>query len=86
MSNTNYLLSTKDNPYNPHTHWDEWWTWDFPRYDSLGLLGRVTRTSDELPPHLEEQAIDDAINEIVEENVSGVHIKVAEDYKPTVAV
>jgi len=81
MSDTNYLLSTEDNPYNPHTQWDEWWAWDFPRYDTLGLLGRVTVTSDELPPQLEEQAIDDAIDEIVEQNVSGVHIKVAEPSK-----
>ncbi|QPX71399.1 hypothetical protein SscP1EGY_1 [Streptomyces phage SscP1EGY] len=85
MSDSNYLLSTKDNPYNPHTHWDDWWTWDFPRYDTLGLLGRVARTSDELPPHLEEQAINDAIDEIVEYNVSGKHIKVTESYKPTVS-
>lgn len=85
MSDTNYLLSTEDNPYNPHTHWDDWWKWDFPRYDTLGLLGRVTRTSDELPPNLEEQAIDDAIDEIVEQNVSGKHIKVTESYKPTVS-
>lgn len=75
---SNYLLSTKDNPYNPHTHWDEWWAWDFPRYDTLGLLGRVTRTSDELPWNLEDQAIDDAINEIVEQNLAGVYIKVPE--------
>lgn len=85
MSKTIYLLSTVDNPYNPHTQWSEWWAWDFPRYDTLGLLGRVTVTSDELPPNLQEQAVDDAMDEIVEYNVSGKHIKVAEDYKPTAA-
>jgi hypothetical protein len=81
MSDTNFLLSTKDNPYNPHTQWDDWWKWDFPRYDTLGLLGRVTRTSDDLTHDLEQQAINDAIDEIVEQNVSGVHIKVAEPSK-----
>lgn len=77
VSNEYYLLSTSDNPYNPHTQWDEWFAWDYPRYGSLALLGRVVRTSDNLPSSLEEEAYDDAIDEIVTENVSGVHIKVA---------
>ena len=73
---TTYLLSTSDNPFNPHTEWEEWLTWDTQRYNTLALLGRVVRTSDELPPQLEEEAIDDAMKEIVTENVSGVHILV----------
>lgn len=73
----NYLLSTSDNPFNPHTQWDEWYAWDEERYGSLALLARVTRTSDALPLNLQLEAIDDAINEIVTENVSGVHIRVA---------
>lgn len=24
----NAMLTTVDNPYNPHTHWDEWYKWD----------------------------------------------------------
>lgn len=74
---SDYLLSTSDNPYNPHTEWDNWHEWDFPRYDSLGLIARVVRTSDELPDSIQEQDIQDAIDEIVNYNLSGVHIKVA---------
>lgn len=76
MSDGSVLLSTKDNPFNPHTEWEAWYTWDEARYQSLALLGRVIRTSDELPPTLRDEAYMDAINEIVTENVSGMHIKV----------
>lgn len=74
----NHMLSTKDNPYNPWTEWDKWLAWDETEgYHSLSLLARVARTSDELSEQLQSQAIEDAIEEIVTENVSGVHIKVA---------
>jgi len=72
-----HMLSTSDNPYNPWTQWDQWFAWDTQeRYYSLALLGRVVQTSDELPQSLQDEAVEDAINEIVTENVSGVHIKV----------
>jgi hypothetical protein len=76
MSEQFALLSTSDNPYNPHTEWDDWYMWDLPRYSSLALLGRVIVTSDELPVALQHEAYEEAVNIIVTENVSGVHIKV----------
>jgi hypothetical protein len=79
---SDHMLSTKDNPYNPFTQWDEWYAWDTQEgYHSLSLLGRMVRTSDELSPELQEQAYDDAVDQIVSDNFSGVHIKVA---NPTV--
>lgn len=72
-----HMISTSDNPYNPFTQFDEWYAWDQPRYQSLSLLARVVKTSDELSEQLQSDAIEDAIEEIVTENVSGVHIKVA---------
>lgn len=78
----NHMLSTKDNPFNPHTEFDSWWVWDEAQgYHSLCLLARVTRSSDELSEQLQSQAIEDAIEEIVTENVSGMHIKVASPMK-----
>jgi hypothetical protein len=71
-----HLLTTKDNPFSPITQYQEWQAWDFIRYDSNGLLARVVRTSSELSDADQAQAIEDAIDEIIEQNVSGVHIKV----------
>lgn len=75
--NTEHMLSTKDNPYNPWTHFEDWLQWDEEQgYYSLSLLARVVKTSDEFTDELMDLDTEDAIIEIVTENVSGVHIKV----------
>ena len=73
-----HMLSTEDNEYNPWTQWDDWLAWDTQEgYHTLALLARVARTSNGENEQLDDQAIEDAIEEIVRENLSGVHIKVA---------
>ena len=71
-----HMLSTEDNPYSPVTHYDQWLTWDMARYNSNALLARVTYTSADLSETDQALAIEQAIDDIVRENVSGVHIKV----------
>lgn len=74
---TEHMLSTFDNPYSPVTHFDEWYQWDTAHgYHSLPLLARVVVTSDELSQADQDLAVEQAIDEIVRENVSGAHIKV----------
>lgn len=73
-----HMLSTIDNPFNPWTHYDEWYAWDEQAgYHTTAFLARVARTSNELSETDLEDAIEDAIEEIVRENVSGVHVRVA---------
>lgn len=77
-SNT-YLLTTEDNPFNPFTEFDKWYSFDTSSgYHTLALLARVAITSDELSELDNDQAITFAIDEIVDENVSGIHMKVSE--------
>lgn len=71
-----YMLTTTDNPFSPVTQYDEWLTWDMSHYNTNALLARVVRTSSELTDVDKLLAINEAIDEIVEENVSGVHTKV----------
>lgn len=71
-----HMLSTTDNPYSPVTHYDEWLTWDMQHYNTNALLARVAYTSSELSEPDQALAIELAIDDIVRENVSGVHIKV----------
>jgi hypothetical protein len=72
-------LSTIDNPYNPFIHWDEWYAYDLAHgYGTLSLLARVLVTSNELSDADQHVRYESAINEIVDENVSGVHIMVTE--------
>ena len=75
MSNT--MLTTVDNPYDPFTQYDEWYQYDESHgYHTLSLLGRVANTSSELSDADQDQAYDDAVDEIVEENVLGLYKKV----------
>lgn len=72
-----FMLTTVDNPYDPFTQWDEWYAWDMHAgYHTPGLLARVVRTSDDLSDADQHQAIQDAIDECVRENVLGVLKKV----------
>lgn len=73
-----YMLTTTDNPYNPFTEWDEWYAFDErARHHTCGLLARVVATSDDLHEVDQDEILAAAMDEIVRENVSGVHQKVS---------
>lgn len=77
---TQYMLTTVDNPYDPFTQWAEWFAFDESSgYHTCSLLARLTYTSDELSETDQEIAIQTAIDEIVRENVSGMHRKVSRE-------
>lgn len=72
-----YMLTTYDNPYDPFTQWDEWLRWDMTAgYNTCGLLDRVVHNSHEIAAVDQYLATREAIDEIVRENVSGMHKKV----------
>ena len=72
-----YMLTTEDNPFNPFTEWDEWYAWD------AAAGRRHTRLSCssceniyDLSEGDQALAIDDAVDEILKENVIGLYKKV----------
>lgn len=72
------MLTTVDNPYDPYTEFDEWNAFDVRmQYNSLALLARIVRTADDLSEFDQDLAIEQGIDEIVKENVSGMHRKVS---------
>jgi hypothetical protein len=72
-----HMLTTTDNPYDPFTHFNEWFAWDQRAgYNSTSLLARIVKSSDELSDVDQALAIEQAIDEIVQENVTGMHRKV----------
>lgn len=78
-----YALTTLDNPYNPITQFDEWLVFDISMgYNTCGLLARIAKTSNELSDVDNELAIDQAMDEIVKQNVFGNLIKVDKDFVP----
>ena len=72
-----YMLTTVDNPFDPFTMFDEWLTYDTQMgYNTAAFLDRIAIVSSELSEPDQQLAIQNAIDEIVEENVSGMWRKV----------
>lgn len=77
MANSNVMLTTTDNPFNPFTHYDGWYAWDAAAgYHTPSYLARIVRSSDELSELDQDQAITDAIDEIVTYNILGIYKKI----------
>ena len=79
-----HMLTTVDNPYDPFTQFNEWFSYDQAAgYNTPALLGRVIVTSDDLSDTDQSIAMENAIDEIVTENVLGIYRKVeAGEIKP----
>lgn len=71
------MLTTIDNPFNPLTDWDDWYNYDESKgYCTSGYLARIVKTSNELSENDQDEAISDAIDEIIELNPDGFYKKV----------
>jgi len=75
-----YMLTTVDNPFDPFTRFDEWLEYDMRMgYHTSAFLARVAKVSNDLSEPDQALAIQQAIDEIVSENVSGMWRKVSRD-------
>jgi len=73
-----HMLTTVDNPFDPFTEFDAWYAFDTAAgYNTPGFLARIVKSSDELSEADQAKAIEDAIDEIVKENVTGIYKKVS---------
>lgn len=73
------MLTTVDNPFDPFTQFEEWFSFDATAgYHTPSFLARITRTSEEMSEADQRVAINNAIDEIVEENVLGIYRKVTQ--------
>lgn len=79
---TESMITTVDNPFDPFTDWDEWYAFDTRHgYNTSGYLARIVITSDELSDLDQEQAIERAIDEIIEMHAGGLYKKVKREVK-----
>lgn len=75
---TLHMLTTDDNPFDPFVQYEEWDNWDQTHgYHSAALLGRVVATSYDISEPDQDQAMEDAISDIIKYNLSGHHIRVS---------
>jgi hypothetical protein len=72
-----HMLTTVDNPWDPFTQFDEWLQFDESSgYFTTQYLARLTYSSPDLSDADQSDAIEVAIDEIVEQNVNGMYRKV----------
>jgi hypothetical protein len=75
---TESMLTTNDNPFDPFDDYDNWLAFDINNgYNTSAYLARITITSNELSEQDQLIAIDNAIDEIISENVSGNYKKIS---------
>ena len=75
------MLTTVDNPFSPFDEYPEWYAFDTRHgYQSASLLARVVTISDDLSESDQIKAIEDGIDEILSENVSGMFRKVTREF------
>lgn len=73
-----YMLTTVDNPFDPFTEFDQWMEYDMRMgYHTASFLARIAKVSTEMSEPDQALAIQNAIDEIVRENVSGMWRKVS---------
>lgn len=74
-------LTTIDNPYNPFDQFLEWYLYDLEKgYNTSELLGRIVRTSDAYTDEENEIENRNAIDSIIQHDLTKKYIKVAKDY------
>lgn len=70
-------LTTFDNPYDPHTNFDEWYMFDTDHgYNSCSYLARIAKTSDALSDEENEREIERAIDDIIKYDFMNIYKKV----------
>lgn len=77
MSKKEVMLTTADNPYDPFIQFDEWYAFDEAKgYHTCSYLARIAPTSSELSDEENDRIIEQAMDEIVEFNLTGNYKKI----------
>lgn len=75
-------LTTIDNPFSPFDDYPAWYAFDVASgYHTSSFLARIVKDSNELSEADQDLAIEQAIDEIVKENVLGIYKKVEKEFE-----
>ena len=76
------FVTTLDNPYDYFDQFDEWYAFDTQKgYNTCSYVARIAMTSPEMSDKDNEQAINDAVDEILRLNITGNYRKVVQKPK-----
>lgn len=72
-------LTTKDNPWNPFTNWDEWYNFDMIMgYDTCGKIDRLAPVSEALPDSINVETLEEAYDKLISIGAIGTNGNVSE--------
>lgn len=81
---SNCMLTTFDNPYNPFDQFDSWFLFDVTKgYNSCEILGRFARISDSFTDEENDREVERAIDEIIKHDFLNIYKKVKKNDKST---
>ena len=82
MAKREVMLTTADNPYDPFTQYDDWYSFDQSKgYYTSEYLARIAKTSSNLSDEDYNLEVENAINEILKFNLTGNYKKVIKETK-----
>lgn len=74
------MLTTSDNPFDPFDNYDDWYEFDRRMgYHTPSYLARIVVSSDELSDVDQQLAIEEAIDEIINDDIPGLYKKVTRE-------
>lgn len=74
------MLTTEDNPYDPFTQFRDWYAWDVRNgYNTSAYMARVNISSHELTAEQQRIDLENAIDSILDLNLTGNYKKVEMD-------
>ena len=74
------MLTTSDNPFDPFDQFVEWYNFDVAKgYNTCAYLARIVVTSEDLSDADQAAATDQAIEEILQFNLTGNYVRLMRD-------
>lgn len=78
-----HRLTTIDNPFNPFTEFDEWFSFDCDHgYNCCGKLARFIDDRPNMTEKEEKEANEEAIDKFLSIDFTGIYCKIDRDTKP----
>ena len=77
---TEVMLTTFDNPYDPFDDFDQWWLFDIEKgYNTCSRLARIARSSDDFSTIEDKIETERAIDEIIDNDFLNIYKKVTRE-------
>nr|DAM62934.1 MAG TPA: hypothetical protein [Caudoviricetes sp.] len=77
---TEYMVTTKDNPFDPFEEYDEWNRFDQDHgYNTQSYLARLVVLPEEPTPNEINDAINDAVDKIILNDVLDIYVRASRE-------